>query len=475
MPMNCKGCNDSKHCNCSIEVLRENEFNFFILLDTFEGPKWCPSSTIDSMYFNCEPDNFMKILASQVCDGFGDCPRRQDESEILCRSIFLKMLILAVVMTVYGLALTLAICYSCKTSGREKKTDCKQTIKKRNTQRKVQVMKDLHSFSEDCQKLRRSQTKKVSQGMSKATQIELLLAANHIPTRDQKGTLLKSAVQNIIQQEGSNPELMLTAVKNLPISDGLKNRIFSTYAQGSMTKMKHSIAKRLKNDHKNTLVLLMSITGEIINLILTAMQEVKDLLLIVTLFIFYNEVLQKRPWLIDGINLNDYVSLLVGIYIFTTTLKLLRASNTLNKEENKSISGAVRAIPFFNEIFLSIKIIQEKVEVFKLRRSIDANLDIANNELQNKEEVWGKVLDAANQINRAELKLEKRDQARMRIKICSSIGDILQVSVLTILLLRADLRVRGALINQQMTEAMGGRASDGGTPGKGQYPMAKCI
>ena len=93
-------------------------------------------------------------------------------------------------------------------------------------------------------------------------------------------------------------------------------------------------------------------------------------------------------------------------------------------------------------------------------------MDIANNELQNKEEVWGKILDTANQINRAELKLEKRDQARMRIKICSSIGDILQVSVLTILLLRADLRVRGALINQQMTEVMGGRASDGGTPGK---------
>ena len=301
MDMDCKEGTDGQHCNCSIEVLRENEFNFFILLDTFEGPKWCPSSTIDSMYFNCEPDNFMKILASQVCDGFGDCPRRQDESDILCKSIFLKMLILAVVMTVYGLALTLAICYSCKTSGRGKKTECKQVVKKRTTQRKVRVIKNLHSFSEDSQKLRRSQTKKISQGMSKATQIELLVAANHIPTKDQKGTLLKSAVQSIIQQEGSNPDMMLTAIKNLPISDGLKNKIFSTYAQGRMTRMKHSIAKRLKNDHKNTLVLLLSITCEIVNLILTAMQEVKDLLIIVTLYIFYNEVLQKRPWLISAL------------------------------------------------------------------------------------------------------------------------------------------------------------------------------
>ena len=93
--MKCEGCSDADHCNCSIEVKRENEFNFFILLNTLDGPKWCPSSTIDSMYFNCEPDNFMKILASQVCDAFRDCPRGQDESEILCRSTFLKMLILA--------------------------------------------------------------------------------------------------------------------------------------------------------------------------------------------------------------------------------------------------------------------------------------------------------------------------------------------------------------------------------------------
>ena len=341
MDINCKGCTDSKHCNCSIEVLRENEFNFFILLDTFEGPKWCPSSTIDSMYFNCEPDNFMKILASQVCDGFSDCPRRQDESEVLCNSIFLKMLILAVVMTVYGLALTLAVCYSYKTNGRGRKIESKRTSKKIVTKRKIQGFKELHRFSEKNEPLRRSQTKRISRMMSKKAQIELLIAANNIPTRDQKDTLLKSAVQKILKQEGSNADLMLTAIKNLPISDGLKNNIFSTHRQGKMTRIKGSISKRLKNDHKNIVALLVSVTGEIINLILTAMQEVKDLLLIVTLYIFYSEVLQKRPWLIDGINLNDYVSLLVGIYIFTTTLKLFRTGETLEKEENKNIHAAV--------------------------------------------------------------------------------------------------------------------------------------
>ena len=192
----------------------------------------------------------------------------------------------------------------------DSKRVCKKSVKKR----KIQGLKELHRFSESNETLKRSQTKRISRMMSKNAQIELLIAANNIPTRDQKDTLLKSAVQNILQQEGNNAELMLTAIKNLPISDGLKNNIFSTHRQGKMTRIKGSISKRLKNDHKNIAVLLVSITGEIINLILTAMQELKDLLLIVTLYIFYNEVLQKRPWLIDGINLNHYVSLLVGIY-----------------------------------------------------------------------------------------------------------------------------------------------------------------
>ena len=76
------------------------------------------------------------------------------------------------------------------------------------------------------------------------------------------------------------------------------------------------------------------------------------------------------------------------------------------------------------------------------------------------------MLEIANKINRLEVQLEKRDQSITWVKICSSIGDILQCSVLAILILRADLRVRGALIDHQMADALGGRANDGGTPGE---------
>ena len=98
MNMKCTGCRDvDENCNCTLELLRENEISVQILLDTTEGPKWCPSSTVDSMYFNCQPGSFMKIRASQVCNGFFECPGKEDEADILCRSSSLPMLTSAVV------------------------------------------------------------------------------------------------------------------------------------------------------------------------------------------------------------------------------------------------------------------------------------------------------------------------------------------------------------------------------------------
>ena len=57
----------------------------------------------------------------------------------------------------------------------------------------------------------------------------------------------------------------------------------------------------------------------------------------------------------------------------------------------------------------------------------------------------------------------------MRVKICYVLGDIMQASVLAILLLRSDLRVRGALINLRKMNLIGGKSDDGGTQGNDNY------
>ena len=67
MKKSCTGCKDGDMtCDCTIEVRRENEFDIIILLDTVQGLKWCPESTVDSNFFKCSPDSFHRIKACQV-------------------------------------------------------------------------------------------------------------------------------------------------------------------------------------------------------------------------------------------------------------------------------------------------------------------------------------------------------------------------------------------------------------------------
>ena len=174
-----------------------------------------------------------------------------------------------------------------------------------------------------------------------------------------------------------------------------------------------------------------------------------------TMSFFYNEVLQKRPWLIDGINLNNYVFLLCGIYIFVIFLKLLGTSNTLNRKENKEINPVVRMIPFFNETFLSFKIIQGTVKLFKMRETIATSLENMEQKLEDEAGVWENITHTSDQINQTEAGVEKRKQARMRLKMCYVLGNIMQASVLANLLLRSDLRVRGALISLRKMDMVG--------------------
>ena len=463
MKTNCTGCTmGDQKCNCTIEVLRDNEFDIRILLDTDKGLKWCPKSTLDSDFFNCQSETFMRIRASQVCDSFGDCPGQEDEAKLLCDSNFLKIMICVVVLFVYSLALALVVCYSCR-AGRtkSKKSENRQD---RRRQAIKQNLKEIHRIVDQNDKLKRSEIKTITEKMSKKIRLDLIAAAANVPTGSQTKTLLKPVVLAAIP-EGEDSKEMLIAVKNHSISDRLKNKIFSTHAQSTTTRIKAAILNKIPNKGKNKLSFFGSISAEVLNLLTTAMQDIKDLGVIATMFFFYNEVLQQRPWLIDGINLNHYVALLSGIYVFNLISRLLRVSNTLTREENKEISPVVRMIPFFNEIFLSFKIIQGTVKLFKMKATIATSLENQNSKSEDDEAVWEKVTTLTEKINQRELKLEKRKAARMRVKVCSVLGDIMQACVLAILLLRSDLRVRGALISLKQTNFMGGKSNGGGIQG----------
>ena len=365
--------------------------------------------------------------------------------------------------------------YSCRgEKAKTKKTENRQFRKEEKNRRNVsRKLRKIQEIPDEDKPAKKRAMKLITEKMPKKTQLQLIVAADNVPTTGGKSTLLKKVVQNIIT-EGNNPQKMLTAVKNLPISDGLKNRIFSTHKQGFVTRMKYAVLSKIPNSAKNNLSLVFSITLEILNFVMTAVQEIKDLGLIATIYFFFKEVLQKRAHLIDGINLMDFVTLLCGIYAFVVMLKLLRTSSTLTRKENDRISLKARLVPFFVETFTSLKIIQGIVKMFGLQKTITKTMKRRLS--TEKEEVWEKIADTCEQINRAEAHLEKRQQARMWIKICSVLGDIMQASVLAILLLRSDLRVRGALISLRKMNIVGGKSEDGGTQGKRNHrlPAPSC-
>ena len=360
--------------------------------------------------------------------------------------------------------------YSCRgEKAKTKKTENRQFRKEEKNRRNVsRKLRKIQEIPDEDKPAKKKAMKSITEKMPKKTQLQLIVAADNVPTTGGKSTLLKKVVQNIIT-EGNNPQKMLTAVKNLPISDGLKNRIFSTHKQGFVTRMKYAVLSKIPNSAKNNLSLVLSITLEILNFVMTAVQEIKDLGLIATIYFFFKEVLQKRAHLIDGINLMDFVTLLCGIYVFVVMLKLLRTSSTLTRKENDRISLKARLVPFFVETFTSLKIIQGIIKLFSLKKKITKTM---KRQLSTeKAEVWEKIADTCEQINRAEAHLEKRQQARMRLKICSVLGDIMQASVLAILLLRSDLRVRGALISLRKMNIVGGKSEDGGTQGKRNHRL----
>ena len=365
-------------------------------------------------------------------------------------------MIVSVVLFVYGLALALVGCYSCRTQkAKSKKTENRQ-FRKEQAVKTMMCLRDIRNVSEENEKLRKSEIKKATQKMPLKIRLHLITVADRLPTVGQYTTLLKPVVQAVIP-EGEESQKLLAGVKSLPISDGLKNKIFSTQAQGAVTRVKSSILDKVPCKVKNELSVGLSIISEIFNLFTMAMQDVKDLGVIATMFFFYNEVLQQRSWLIDGINLNDYVALLAGIYVYTLLLRILMRSDVLNKEENKEISVCARMVPFFNELYLSFKIIKGTVNLFKMKRSIATTLD---NMSEDEEGAWEDIVGTSEKITRAEVKLEKRKRARMRVYLCALLGDVLQACVLSILLLRSDLRVRGALVNVKQTNFMGGRPDE---------------
>ena len=80
-------------------------------------------------------------------------------------------------------------------------------------------------------------------------------------------------------------------------------------------------------------------------------------------------------------------------------------------------------------------------------------------------QTWTKIIDIAQDIEEAEINRETLGERRNKLKIASCLGDILQGSVLMVLLLRIDLRVRSVLKLASLSSRLGIDPRDGGSSG----------
>ena len=90
--------------------MSENTFNIDVIVQNQNGLKWCPTKSLASSLFYCDPSH--SITSSMLCDGFRDCPNGLDEMLSMCRPdepVYI-IPILSVYVTTFCLALFFMSC-----------------------------------------------------------------------------------------------------------------------------------------------------------------------------------------------------------------------------------------------------------------------------------------------------------------------------------------------------------------------------
>ena len=150
------------------------------------------------------------------------------------------------------------------------------------------------------------------------------------------------------------------------------------------------------------------------------------------------------------IDLYSIIGLLVGIYASVQLLRLTIAGSTaLPIRIPRCFPFGFKCnpgwVPFFTEIYLNIRRIHYHWQIFTSKIKIIKGLD----EIQKGEidamHAWKDIQNQSSNMNRMYNELESLDGKEKKIKITAVLGDIVQGAVLLVLLLRSDLRIRGAL------------------------------
>ena len=454
----CSGCGlEDESCNCTFkDILSENTFNVDIMIATNRTGfhQWCPTRTVTSDFFQCGGSH--SVPTKVLCDGYRDCPNNEDESLLMCthKEYSLAIPMLSCYVVSFGLVLCFALRRSlniCENHEPEAQTSS------------TTIYKLLGSLRDFCAKQTKQSEDRLAKSLRRAdlrAKIQLLEIVHNI---ESSRGLMKVAVQKIFSSTTERKALFLL-VKNSTMPTAFKTGIIEMYNMNTMMKLKIKLGECLSAKSKVHIETFYGIVTKIFSILLLPLHDIKTVVTISTLVNFHYVVIQQRLSLIDNLPLHHIITLLILIYILGHLLKILTASR-LETETQESWCN-LRWIPFYAEIYLIIIEIRSTWRIRSLKLDLFHTLhEVEVSSREPHSTFWAEVERKSRSVNRICVQLENQGTAQRKVQITTVLVDIVQGAVLLLLVLRADLRIRGTLRLAQLAGWLGADTRDSEIPG----------
>ena len=433
---------DDSFCNCTLTAIAaENTFQVFLVLQSKKafGTEWCPHSTIRSDFFFCDEEKTEKISAKYRCDATVHCAvNGYDESRFVCSPGQIKLLAIVVNLLIYSLALVSAVyLVFFRDSGSKIERITAATFTDQQRAQITNALKLIKAYIENPGLENEENMTSSIRKLPKKTQMALLKIAHNIEAKrqDTSEKFFALALQKIFSKKSERKALLMLVKESSSTSTKLKIDVLEGLeSQGWLKRIRAAIEKKCSQSVRINLGMLCRMCGTLFGLLLVPLQDIKDLVTIVSIKIFFQEVLQERIELIDNVPLHDFITILIVIYAFVLVLKLLNAFAISpgfvcdrTHSCNLKILGCwfnPHLMPFVTEAVIGMRTIQTTLKIYNLKLTMKEAMDQlkAKEERDDQAKAWDTVLTAAEQIEEEDRKMEALTERKRHIKMISCTG-----------------------------------------------------
>ena len=314
----------------------------YIILESREhfGTQWCPQSALSSNFFYCDEEQTLKINSEYICDGHPDCPlSKADESSLVCSREELKLMTTALSFSLYMIGfLSAAYLIVCRSSDLREQRIVKKMLA--NAQQS-QLVKTLRLITNYLKEPNPKNEKDLIQNIEKLTdknQLMTLIRVVHkveIETEAKTVKMFEPTVEKIFLKKSEHTALLNFIKEDPNSSKKLKMDVLKALEpKGYLSNLGAALDEKLSPNFKTALAMVVEICLTSLGLFLIFVQETKDILTILSIHTFHQDVIQGRIHLIDNLPLMEFVAILSVIYGFTFLIKLLSAVTNAGSTPN---------------------------------------------------------------------------------------------------------------------------------------------